>query len=312
LPTGLKRSLQVLLAAAVLAALAAWWLSRPQGLAAADLPPHDPDPRNGEALFHAGGCASCHGERLEGGVELVTAFGTFRVPNITPDWETGIGGWSTLNFVNAMKRGVGPDGRHYYPAFPYASYARMTLTDLLDLKAWLDAFAPVAGSVANHDLRFPWSIRRGVGLWKLRYLDEKPVDALAKDGAPADARPDAKLERGRYLVESVGHCGECHTARDRFGGLDTARWLAGGPSPESGSGSDGKGKVPNLTPHENGLAEWSEKQIARYLRTGFTPDYDTVGGAMVKVQENLARLTDGDREAIAAYLKAIPALPDVR
>jgi mono/diheme cytochrome c family protein len=308
LRTGLKRTLQALLAAAILATLTAWWLSRPQGLAAADLPLHDPDPRNGAALFHAGGCASCHGEELEGGLELATEFGIFRVPNITPDRETGIGDWSTLDFVNAMKRGVAPDGRHYYPAFPYTSYARMTLTDLLDLKAWLDTFAPVSGSVANHDLRFPWSIRRGVGLWKLRYLDEKPLEVLTKDGAPADAR----LERGRYLVESVGHCGECHTARDLFGGLDTTRWLAGGPSPESGSGSDGKGKVPNLTPHENGLAEWSEKQIARYLRTGFTPDYDTVGGAMVKVQENLARLSEGDREAIAAYLKAIPALPDAR
>lgn len=300
---GLKRALQMLLAAVVLAALAAWWLSRPQGLAVADLPPHEPDPRNGEVLFHAGGCASCHGEDLAGGLELATAFGTFRVPNITPDRETGIGGWSALDFVNAMKRGVAPDGRHYYPAFPYASYARMTSTDLLDLKAWLDTFAPVSGSVADHDLRFPWNIRRGVGLWKLRYLDDKPVAALA--------HTDARLERGRYLVESVGHCGECHTPRDRFGGLDRSRWLAGGPSMESGpdSGADGEGKVPNITPHEDGLAGWSERQIARYLKTGFTPDYDTVGGSMVEVQENLARLSDSDREAIAAYLKAVPAVP---
>jgi mono/diheme cytochrome c family protein len=303
LRTGLKRALQVLLAAAVLAALAAWWLSRPQGLAAADLPPHDPDPGNGEVLFHAGGCASCHGEGLAGGLELATAFGTFRVPNITPDREAGIGDWSALDFVNAMKRGVAPDGRHYYPAFPYASYARMTLTDLLDLKAWLDTFAPVSGSVANHDLRFPWNIRRGVGLWKIRYLDEDPI--------VQPLQPDARLERGRYLVEAVGHCGECHTPRDRFGGLDRSRWLAGGPSPESGpdAGPEGEGKVPNLTPHANGLAGWSERQIARYLKTGFTPDYDTVGGSMVEVQENLARLSDSDREAIAAYLKAVPAVP---
>jgi mono/diheme cytochrome c family protein len=289
----------MLLAAAVLAALAAWWLSRPQGLTATDLPPHDPDPRNGELLFHAGGCASCHGEELAGGLELATAFGTFRVPNITPDREAGIGRWSALDFANAMKRGVAPDGRHYYPAFPYASYARMSVTDLLDLKAWLDSFPPVSGRVASHDLRFPWSIRRGVGLWKLRYLDERPAAALA--------RTDAKLERGRYLVEAVGHCGECHTPRDTFGGMDLARWLAGGPGLEVGP--DGAGKVPNLTPHENGLAGWSERQIARYLKTGFTPDYDTVGGAMVKVQENLARLSDSDREAIAAYLKAVPPVP---
>ncbi len=308
---GVKTAGLALLTAVVAAALAAFWLSRPQPLAATALPPHAADPLNGEQLFHAGGCASCHGEGLAGGLALATAFGTFRVPNITPDPEAGIGGWSTLDFVNAMQRGVAPDGRHYYPAFPYTSYARMTLEDLLDLKAWLDTFAPARDRVAEHDLRFPWNIRRGLGLWKLRYLDDEPVAALAQAGAPADARPDAKLERGRYLVEAVGHCGECHTPRDRFGGLDRSRWLAGGPSPESGpdAGPEGEGKVPNLTPHANGLAGWSERQIARYLKTGFTPDYDTVGGSMVEVQENLARLSDSEREAIAAYLKAVPAVP---
>jgi mono/diheme cytochrome c family protein len=108
-------------------------------------------------------------------------------------------------------------------------------------------------------------------------------------------------------VEAVGHCGECHTPRDRFGGLDPSRWLAGGPVLEVGT--DAGSSVPNLTPHENGLAAWSERQIARYLETGFTPDYDTVGGSMVEVQENLARLSDSEREAIAAYLKAVPPVP---
>jgi mono/diheme cytochrome c family protein len=292
--------MQMLLAAAVLAALAAWWLSRPQGLAAGDLPPHDPDPSNGEVLFHAGGCASCHGAGLEGGAELVTAFGTFRVPNITPHRDAGIGGWSTLDFVNAMKFGVSPEGRHYYPAFPYTSYTRMATADLLDLKAWLDTFPPSANAVPGHDLAFPWSVRRGIGLWKRRYLDADPV--VAPDAG------DSVLERGRYLVEAVGHCGECHTPRDRFGGPDWTRWLAGAASLESGE--DAGGRVPNITPHEQGLADWSARDLERYLRSGFTPDYDTVGGAMVEVQENLARLDETDRAAIAAYLKSIPARPE--
>ena len=310
------RVARALAAATVLVMVAAWWITRPQTIAAEDLPDHAPDPEAGERIFWAGGCASCHaspvnGKRakgdakllLGGGLELDTQYGVFRVPNISPDTDDGIGGWSLHNLVNAMQRGVSPDGRHYYPAFPYTSYARMTLPDLLDLKAWLDTFAPANARVAEHDLRFPWNIRRGVGLWKLRYLDDEPVVPL-----PA---ADALLERGRYLVESVGHCGECHTPRDRFGGLDRSRWLAGGPGLEvdSDSGPDGAGKVPNLTPHEKGLAGWSERQIARYLKTGFTPDYDTVGGSMVKVQENLARLSDSDREAIAAYLKAVPPVP---
>lgn len=289
----MKRTALALLAAAAAVALLALWLSRPQPLAAAALPPHEPDPLNGEVLFHAGGCASCHGADLAGGLELATAFGTFRVPNITPDPQSGIGGWSTLDFVNAMKQGVSPAGRHYYPAFPYTSYTRMTLPDLLDLKASLDTFAPAGGRIADHDLQFPWNLRRGLGLWKRLYLDDAPV-------APLEQTGDLP-ERGRYLVEAVGHCGECHTPRGRFGGLDRSRWLAGGASPE------GDGKVPNITPHEQGLADWSARDIERYLRSGFTPDYDMVGGAMVEVQENLARLSDADRAAIAAYLKSIPA-----
>jgi mono/diheme cytochrome c family protein len=313
-----KRAVLALLAATVAAAVAAFWLSRPRPLADLALPQQDPDPRNGEQLFHAGGCASCHGVGLAGGLEIVTAFGTFRVPNITPDREAGIGGWTTLDFLNAMKRGVAPDGRHYYPAFPYTSYTRMSVADLADLKAYLDTFAPARASVADHELHFPWNIRRGVGLWKLRYLDDQPVVPMAQGGAAGGAQVDARLERGRYLVESVGHCGECHTPRDRCGGLDRSRWLAGAPSIESGpdsgpdSGPGGEDRVPNITPHEDGLAGWSARDIARFLKSGFTPDYDMVGGAMVEVQENLARLSDSDRDAIAAYLGAVPAVPGTR
>ena len=255
-----------------------------------------PDLANGEVVFHAGGCASCHGAGLEGGLEMNTAFGTFRVPNISPDPEYGIGNWDWNDFLNAMKLGRSPGGRHYYPAFPYASYARASVRDLLDLKVFLDSIPGSPNAVAGHNISFPWNVRRGIGLWNRRYLDERPIVPLT----PGDKR----LQRGSYLVEALGHCGECHTPRDRFGGLDRSRWLAGGPNP------DGEGRVPNITPHEDGLGDWSERDIAYYLESGFTPEFDMVGSSMVEVQENLAHLPDEDLAAIAAYLKAVPALPD--
>ena len=280
----------------VLAAL--WFFSRPNPIAANAMPAHTPDLANGEMVFYAAGCAACHGENLAGGLEMVTERGVFRVPNITPNPESGIGRWSRVDFVNAMQRGVSPQGKHYYPAFPYTSYARMRIEDILDLKAYLDSFPPLENKVAGHDLRFPFSIRRGVGFWKRRYLDPDPVVEADSQGV--------QFERGRYLVEALGHCAECHTSRDRFGAVDPSGWMAGAPNP------NGEGSVPNITPHQDGIGAWSQRDISYYLESGFTPDFDSVGGSMVEVQENMARLTAADRDAIATYLKSIPALPSTR
>jgi mono/diheme cytochrome c family protein len=115
---------------------------------------------------------------------------------------------------------------------------------------------------------------------------------------------DESLARGRYLAEGPAHCGECHTPRDLAGGLQGGRWLGGAPNP------DGEGKVPNITPHADGLGEWSLADIAYYFQSGLTPDYDTSSGSMVAVQENLAQMPESDRKAIAAYLKALPPLAD--
>lgn len=282
---------------------AGWFLTAPAQLDAASLPAHEPDLANGEVMFWAGGCASCHaatGARgddllsLVGGRVLDTPFGRFNVPNITPDPGSGIGGWSNADFVAAMQLGVAPDGRHYYPAFPYTSYARMTVTDVLDLKAYLDTLPAVASTVPDHELGFPYNIRRGIGLWKRLHLNAAPVVAVDADDPPQ--------ARGRYLVEGPGHCGECHTPRDATGGLDYARWLAGGPAPE------GEGRVPNITSGEGGIGSWSARDIVYALESGFTPDYDTLGGSMAAVQASMARLSAEDREAIAAYLKAVPPL----
>jgi mono/diheme cytochrome c family protein len=293
----------VLVALAGGAAAAGWLLSAPTELDAASLPAHEPDLANGETLFWAGGCASCHAATeargddllsLVGGRVLVTPFGRFHVPNITPHPTSGIGGWSDLDFVAAMQLGVTPDGRHYYPAFPYTSYARMTVADVLDLKAFLDTLPAEMSTVPDHELGFPFNIRRGIGLWKRLHLKNGPV-VQVDAGEPLPTR-------GRYLVEGPGHCGECHTPRDWTGGLDHARWLAGGPAPE------GEGRVPNITSGEGGIGSWSARDIVYALESGFTPDYDTLGGSMAAVQANMARLPAEDREAIAAYLKAVPPL----
>ena len=300
----MRRAIVWLAVLAVALAGVAWAATSPRRLPEAELATLPiGDAARGEVLFWAGGCAGCHAERrargddrllLGGGQALETPFGTFSVPNISPDPADGIGGWTDADFADAMLRGVSPDGRHYYPAFPYASYARMPPQDVADLWAFIRTLPPVAGRPPGHELGFPWSIRRGVGLWKLLHLDAAPAAAI-------DAS-DPLVARGQYLVEGPGHCGECHTPRDLTGGMDRARWLAGGPSPE------GEGRIPNLTPGGD-LADWSAADIAYYLETGFTPDFDTAGGAMAAVQRSLAELPSGDRDAIAAYLTAVPAVP---
>jgi mono/diheme cytochrome c family protein len=274
-------------------------LTMPSVVAKGELPSRQANVANGEIMFHAGGCASCHAtpkqedhRRLGGGLALKTPFGTFKVPNISPDPQHGIGTWPEQAFVNAMLRGVGRNGEHLYPAFPYTSYQRMALDDVRDLFAFLRTLPAETTPSAPHELAFPFNVRRGLGLWKLLYLDGKTF-------APDPAK-SATLNRGVYLVEGPGHCGECHSPRDVFGGIVKERRFAGGPDPE------GKGWVPNITPHADGIAAWSEKDIAYLLETGFTPDSDTVGSTMADVVLNTGKLSPEDRSAIAAYLKALP------
>lgn len=288
-------------------AVAAWFLSAPIRLDAQELAALGTgDAARGERIFHAGGCTSCHSRpkaqgdaRLElaGGLELKTPFGTFVPPNISQDAKDGIGAWSLEDFANAMLKGVSPSGEHLYPAFPYTSYARMKPSDVADLYAFMKTLPAVAGRAPESSVSFPFNVRRGIGLWKLLYLDSGPVIDLPQD-APAE------VVAGRYLVEGPGHCGECHTPRFFTGGLKKGQWLAGAVAAE------GEGVVPNITSGEGGIADWSAGDIAGFLETGFTPDFDSVGGSMVAVQRNIAELPAEDRAAIAAYLKAVPPHPN--
>ncbi|MFP7570657.1 c-type cytochrome [Marivita sp. S2033] len=254
------------------------------------------DAARGEQVFIAAGCASCHsapeaeGEDklvLAGGQAFPSDFGTFIAPNISPHEEAGIGDWTLAQFASAVQRGVSPDGAHYYPAFPYASYVRMTDQDVTDLWAYFQTLPADATPSAAHDVGFPFNIRRALGGWKFLYFNDDWVMADA-------ATPE--LERGRYLVEALGHCGECHTPRTALGGLDTAAWLSGAPNPT------GKGRIPSLAPAD---FDWSATDIAYYLETGFTPEFDSVGGHMTAVVDNFAQLPASDRLAVAAYIKAL-------
>lgn len=256
------------------------------------------DAARGEQVFWAGGCASCHsapgaeGEErlvLAGGRAFASDFGTFHAPNISPT-DAGIAGWSVTDLGNAMMRGVSPGGAHYYPAFPYTSYVKAAPQDVADLHAFLQTLPASDTASIAHDVGFPFNIRRLLGGWKLLFFREDWV--LAEAG-------DETLQRGRYLAEALGHCAECHTPRNALGGLDTARWLAGAPSP------DGRGTIPNITPAK---LDWTEADIAAYLKTGFTPDFDSAGGEMAEVVQNMSHLPDADIAAIVAYLKAVPAV----
>ncbi|MEO1549554.1 MAG: cytochrome c [Pseudomonadota bacterium] len=288
-----KRLVKAALAVVPLGAAALYIATMPATVAPQELGPRQVDLARGEAVFWASGCASCHagdgGDKrvLAGGVRLASPYGVFVAPNISPDPKAGIGGWSEAEFVTAMLKGTSPEGEHYYPAFPYGSYAKMTLGDVRDLWGYLQSLPPTDVVAPRNELGFPFNIRRAVGLWKLLYLSPEPVI----DGAP---------EPGRYLVEGPGHCAECHTPRDLAGGLKTDQWMAGAPNPS------GPGRIPNITPSDSGIGSWTAEDIAYYLESGFTPEFDSAGGSMAKVVDNTARMTPQERMAIATYLKAIP------
>jgi mono/diheme cytochrome c family protein len=293
----LKRVLLGLLLIAAVGLGVFWWLTIPAVVAAASLPAYQPDVANGQTMFNIGGCSSCHAvpnqpdrTKLGGGLALPSPFGTFHVPNISPDPNDGIGRWSEADFVTAVQKGTSPSGAHYYPAFPYTSYQRAKVEDVRDLFAYLKTLAPVAGRVRDHELPFPFNIRRTVGMWKLLFMDGKPF--------VADAAHSAPWNRGAYLVNGLGHCAECHSPRNFLGGIIAAQRFAGGPNPE------GEGWIPNIT--QKALSDWSVTDFTDFLKTGDLPQGDSAGGPMARVIKNTSQLSPEDRGAMAEYLKSLP------
>ncbi len=255
----------------------------------------------GAYLAKAAGCQGCHTEAREGaapyagGRALKTPFGTFYGPNITPHPGAGLGRWKEADFVRAMREGVRPDGAHYFPAFPYPSFTLITDADLRDLWAYLRSLPPSSAPNRPHQLRFPFGWRFAVRAWKWLYFSPGPY--------VADSARSPILNRGAYLVRALGHCGECHTPRNLLGGPEPERFLAG-----TRKGPDGKSS-PNLTPTR--LKKWSDGELRDLLKSGLTPDGDVVAETMGEVIRNTTgQLTGADLDALIAYLRALPPLPE--
>ncbi len=299
----LRRALIFVAVLAVVMAVAIWFLIAPKPLPASEIAAgYHPDLANGQAMFIAGNCSACHATpgqddrtQLAGGLKLKSPFGTFVTPNISPDRKFGIGGWSELAFVNAMKRGVDDEGSHLYPAFPYSAYSLMKTSDVRDLFAYIKTLPAVAKASAPHELKFPFNLRPAVGFWKLLYF--KPHKFVT------DPKKDAAWNRGAYLAEGPAHCAECHTARNALGGPELAKLYAGAPNLEAGGRF-----ASNITPHKDGLGDWSEQDIADFLKSGTDKCFNEPMG-MKDVIVSTSKLSDADVAGIAAYIHALPAIP---
>jgi mono/diheme cytochrome c family protein len=298
----LKRAIVVVGVLALVVAVGVWFLIAPKPLPASEIAAgYQPNVANGQEMFIAGNCSACHATpgqddrtRLAGGLTLKSPFGTFVTPNISPDAKFGIGGWSELAFVNAMKRGVDDEGHHLYPAFPYSAYSLMKTSDVRDLFAYIKTLPAVATPTAPHQLKFPFSLRPAVGFWKLLYF--KP------HGFVADPAKSAAWNRGAYLAEGPAHCAECHTARGALGGPELDKLYAGAPNLEAGGRF-----ASNITSHKDGIGDWSEQDLAEFLKTGTDKCFNEPTG-MKDVVLSTSKLSDDDVAGIAAYIHALPPI----
>ncbi len=255
------------------------------------------DAKRGLYISKAAGCVGCHTEEKEkahpyaGGRALKTPFGTFYGPNITPHPQAGIGRWSEQDFIRAIRDGRRPDGAHYFPSFPYPSFTKISDPDLRDLWAYLRSVPQSDRASEPHQLTFPFGWRWLMWGWKLLFFRPGPL--------VADPASSAVVNRGAYLTNALGHCGECHTPRNFLGGPKTSRHLAGSKLAEA----------PNLTPTR--LKDKSDTELKDFLLTAMTPDGDVASESMGEVVRNTtSQLTPEDLDALIAYLRSLPPLPD--
>ncbi|HZZ30782.1 MAG TPA: cytochrome c [Phenylobacterium sp.] len=296
----LRRELIVVGVLAVVVAAALWMLTAPKTLPSSELAAgYHPDVANGQAMFIAGNCSACHATpgqddrtQLAGGLKLKSPFGTFVTPNITPDKQLGIGAWTEAQFVDAMKRGTGRHGEHLYPAFPYSAYSLMKTSDVRDLFAYLQTLPAIAKPTAPHQLKFPYSLRPAVGFWKLLFF--KPHEFAA------DPKQSAAWNRGAYLAEGPAHCAECHTPRNALGGMEAGKLYAGAPNLEAGGRF-----ANNITSSKDGIGDWSEQDIADFLKSGTDKCFNEPTG-MKDVVASTSKLSDADAAALATYIHALP------
>ena len=256
----------------------------------------------GAYLAAAGDCTACHtdkkasGALLAGGRPLVTPFGTFYAPNITPDPATGIGKWTLDDFRRALREGKNEHGSYYYPVFPFTSFTGISDADSDDLFAYLQSVPPGEHRGPQNAVNFPFGWRFLMIGWRTLFFHEGPLQSVAGQ--------TEEWNRGRYLAEAVAHCQECHTPRNFLGALDRAHAYAGNPH-----GPDGN-EAPDITPDKkDGIGDWKLDELIDVLKSGMTPDGDSVGSGMADMVDGTGQLTDADRHAIAVYITSLPALP---
>ena len=290
----------VLAAAFAVAAFLAWPAPLPPAVASAGQPTGAALVARGQYLTRAADCVACHtapgGQAFAGGRAFALPFGTIYSPNITPDPQTGIGGWSDAAFVRALHRGIGQNGENLYPAFPYTAYARLSTDDALAIRAYLATLQPVQAAPPPNRLPFPFNQRYVLRFWNLLFLPRKPFE-------PDPARDQAG-NRGAYLADALGHCGECHTPRNVLMGLDGAKKYGG---------AEQVGWLAyNLTSdRQHGLGGWSDAQLEQYLTTGRAEGRGPASGPMAEVVENSLRYLDTDDiQSIVRYLRSIPGRAD--
>ncbi|WJR81170.1 cytochrome c [Bradyrhizobium sp. NP1] len=267
-----------------------------RGAAAAE--PSEEMVAHGKALVEAGDCASCHTadplKPFAGGKRIDTPFGGVYTPNLTPDRDTGIGSWSDADFYGALRYGIDPDGSRYYPAFPYTYFTRLTRPDILAIRAYLSTLEPFRNETPQPELRFPFNFRVLMRAWNYLFLRPGILDP--------DQRKGPEWNRGRYLVEGLGHCGGCHTPKNILGADRRGQAFAGGPVAGF--------FAPRLDAAErSGLASWRIDDIVEYLQSGRNAKSHASGPMAEVVLNSTSKMSDGDVHAIAVYLKSLPAGP---
>jgi mono/diheme cytochrome c family protein len=253
--------------------------------------------KRGEYLTRAADCAPCHtapgGKPFAGGLAFRLPFGTLYSPNITADASTGIGKWSDDDFVRAMHEGIGKDGQRLYPAFPYPSYTLLSRDDVLAIKAYLFSQPPVQNTPPENNLTFPFNMRWLMVFWDWLYNPDRRFQA--------DPSKPAQWNRGAYLVEGLGHCGDCHTPRNFLYGPQSGKKFAGAVT----AGWDAY----NITSDQKtGIGNWSDRDLAQYLETGEGGHGVAAGPMGEVVDRSLRYLSRDDIDAMVAYLRSVPAV----
>jgi mono/diheme cytochrome c family protein len=279
----------------------AQYQSNPTG-APADLTQNDPLAR-GRYLTHAADCEACHtadgGKPFAGGRPFQTDFGTIYSPNITPDANTGIGSWSDADFLKALHQGVDKAGRHLYPAFPYPSYTYLTDADVMAIKAYIFSIPAVSNVAPANTLRFPYNRRELMAIWALLYNPDKRFEPVADRSA--------SWNRGAYLVESLGHCGDCHTPRNLLQALNNREKFRGGIA-------EGWRAYNLSSDAASGIGSWTPAEMLQYLSTGHSMNRGSAFGPMAQaVHLSFENLTQSDLGAIVEYVRSVPPIssPDL-